>query len=666
MNLPDYRPDIDGLRAVAVLAVILFHAGVPALGGGYVGVDVFFVISGYLITGILLRSLQAGRHTIAGFYERRIRRIFPALFVVIAASAVAACALLLADELSNFGHSVLATSLFFANYHFMADTGYFAAPAATKPLLHMWSLAVEEQFYVVFPLLVAAVWKLARRHLLSVVITLALASLAYALWLMRHSPDQAFYSAPARAWELLAGAVVAIAMHQGLRPAGAALATPLAALALLGVLAPIVLYTEATPFPGLAALAPVLGTACLIYAMATPGNPVARLLACQPMRFVGLISYSLYLWHWPIFVFYKAWRVAPVGALESALLVAATFAAAIASWRWVERPFRGHAAGPTPATPQRRVLGTGLTTMALSAAVGGALLLSKGWPQRFEPEVGLILQAGLDEPRLPLCAVEPDDAGPTRGRCTLGTPGVAQSFALWGDSHAEALAPAVEAAALQAGVGGVISVRGGCPPLVGVRQMREGFRDCADRAERFLRELAGMPEVKTVLIAARWSLYAEGVRFRGEAGHVVYIADEPAATPSLAGNAQVFERGLRRTVQRLRAMGRTVVFVTQVPEAEYHVPRAMARLHHLGRTDAGPDLAPLRTHYEARRAIVERQLRTFEPALDVVRVENMLCPGGRCTVAREGLPIYRDSNHLTGTHARSLAPLFAAALSPSR
>jgi peptidoglycan/LPS O-acetylase OafA/YrhL len=659
----DYRPDIDGLRAIAVLAVVLFHAGVPGLGGGYVGVDVFFVISGYLITGILHRSLQAGSHSIAGFYERRIRRIFPALFAVLAASSAAAVVLLFAAELSNYGNSLLATSLFFANYHFMSDTGYFAAPAAAKPLLHMWSLAVEEQFYVVFPLLMAAAWRHARRHLLAIVLVLALLSLAYSLWLMAHSPDQAFYSAPARAWELLVGAALAIATQRGLRAARPGAAAALSFAALAAVLVPVVLYTEATPFTGVAALAPVLGSAGLLYAMATPGNPVARLLSTPPMRFVGLISYSLYLWHWPIFVFYKAWRIEPVSAAESALLVLLTFAAATASWRWVERPFRS----PAPQREQqRRVLAGGLGVMVLSAACGLVMLLGNGLPQRFQPEVAALLAAS-DDTALPQCsdatAATPLAAG---NGCALGAAGqTAPRFVVWGDSHAQALLPAIDVAGREAGAAGLYVGRGGCPPLVGVHQTREGFRDCAERAEAFLRELERRPEIGTVILAARWALYAEGVRFRGEAGHTVFIADANDAPPTLANNAVVFEQGLGRTVERLASMGRTVVFVSQVPEAEFHIPRAMARAQHLGRT---VELAPLRQDYDRRQAQVERALRSAaeRAAIRVVRPEQVLCAGERCTVSAGALPAYRDSNHLTAAQARSLAPLFAPVLSPSR
>jgi hypothetical protein len=300
--------------------------------------------------------------------------------------------------------------------------------------------------------------------------------------------------------------------------------------------------------------------------------------------------------------------------------------------------------------------------MSLGVAAGLALLLSKGWPQRFDPEVGLILAQSQDQPRLPACAAGVDDVGAAHAKCRLGVPGAAPSFALWGDSHAEALVPAIEGAAWEAGASGLIAVRGGCPPLVGVRQVREGFRDCADRAEAFLAELATMPEIKTVVLAARWALYTEGERFRREAGHTVFVTDDVSSTPSLEANAQVVERGLRRTVERLRAMGRTVVFVSQVPETEFHLPRAMARLHHLGRPADESELAPLRAHYEARQARVEQVLRSIAPALPVVRVEQALCAGERCTVARNGLPIYRDSNHLTASHAHTLTPMFVPVL----
>ncbi|QPF76338.1 acyltransferase [Roseateles sp. DAIF2] len=655
----EYRPEVDGLRAIAVLSVMLFHADIPGFTGGYVGVDIFFVISGYLITGILLRAVEARQFSIAQFYERRIRRIFPALFVVLAASTLCAGLLLFANELANFGKSLFATSLFYANYHFMHDTGYFATPAGSKPLLHMWSLAVEEQFYLLFPLYVYAAWRWFRRGLLPLTVLLSLLSFAYSLWLIERSPDQAFYSAPARAWELMVGSLLAMGLQRWPQPMRLGRSQLLAGLGLLALLLPIGLYTEATPFPAGAALPPVLGSALLIWAAATPGNAVARLLSLPPVRFTGLISYSLYLWHWPVFMFYKTYAIQAPGALETGLLLLATFALATLTWRFVERPFRRGGG----ARQRRQVLIAGAAAMGVGICCGALLVLGKGLPGRFDPEIGRILAVADDAPLLSSCQ-EPQ-GHPGLRLCSAGAAEPAHaSFVVWGDSHAEALLPAIDASARAAGAAGLVFVRGGCPPLLGVRQTLEGFRDCARGADAFIRYLADHPELKRVILVSRWAVYATGERFRREPGHELPITDDQATTSSLQANLQVFERGLARSLDQLAALKREVVLVTQVPEAEYRIPAAMARARHLGRQ---PELAPLRDDYRERQAPVEQAFerqRDRHRDLVFIRPEQVLCVQERCTISVDGLPIYRDSNHLSASRARALAPLFDPLFAP--
>ena len=647
-----HQPEIDGLRALAVIPVVLFHAGVPIFGGGYVGVDIFFVISGYLITNILLDALRDERFSLLQFYERRIRRIFPALFTVLLVSACAAAWLLFPDELTDYGHSLFATSLFYANYHFMQGTGYFAAPAESKPLLHMWSLAVEEQFYLLFPLYLYVAWRWFRRWQLGLTLGLAMASLAYCAWLMGRMPDQAFYSAPARAWELMAGA--ALAMWPALPPRNQGLANAAAVAGLGAIVTSVALYSEATAFPGLMALPPVLGSVAIIYVAGAPGNFVGWLLAMAPLRWVGSISYSLYLWHWPVFVFYKAQAIEPLRAQDSALMVVLASLLAVLSWRFVERPFRTgwYSAGQT------RIIMAGAALMIVGIASGAAIALGDGYPGRFPSQVNAILSAETDSPPKGSCQEIHQRGGAALNVCTIGAAQAkGPTFAVWGDSHAEALLPAIDAAARQHRLAGVHVVRGGCPALLSVRQTRDGYQDCDVSAEAFMAYLADHPNIHQVIMASRWALYAMGQRFRREPGHTVFITDKLTVHPSLEENRRVFERGLQRTLERLASMERQVVLVTQVPEAEWRVPLAMARAERLGRPI---ELAPRSVDYRARQAFVEKiiaQNMQQHPLL-IVHPEQALCQRERCVVSTNGRPIYRDSNHLTASHALKLAPIF--------
>ncbi|MDF1821884.1 MAG: acyltransferase family protein [Alcanivoracaceae bacterium] len=357
-----YRKEIDGLRAVAVLPVMLFHAGVSGFSGGFVGVDVFFVISGYLITTILLEERADGRFSLLGFYDRRIRRILPALYFVMFCSIPAAWYLMLPDDLENFGQSLVSTTLFSNNILLWITSDYFQLEAEFKPLLHTWSLAVEEQYYIVFPALLALLWRYGRRHLFAALALVAIASLAAAEMASRFWPQAAFYLIPFRAWELMAGALVAI--HFLKHPGKTFANGPLALAGLVLILASVVLYDSGTPFPGVYALVPVLGTVLFIVYGST-GTLAARVLSLRPMVLVGLMSYSLYLWHQPMLAFMRISSLAEPGALKVAAFLASSCVLGWFSWRYVEAPFRN----------RKRI---GRIPLFASAAVSSVVLLSVG------------------------------------------------------------------------------------------------------------------------------------------------------------------------------------------------------------------------------------------------------------------------------------------------
>ena len=329
-----YRPEIDGLRAVAVVPVVLFHAGFQAFAGGYVGVDVFFVISGYLITWILITDLEKDRFSIAEFYERRARRILPALFFMMACCLPFAWAWMLPSEFKEFSQALIAVSLFVSNILFWRKTDYFAPAAEENPLLHTWSLAVEEQFYIVFPLLLLALWRFGRNPVMWAIILLSLGSLALSEWGWRNAPAPNFYLIVTRAWELGAGAICAFMLRGRPVQENAILSS----LGLGLIVFAVVAYDGDTPFPSLYALAPV-GGAALVILFSGPDTPVGRLLSQRAFVGIGLVSYSVYLWHQPLFAFTRI----RFGYLEDGMmlaLAAASLGLGWLSWRFVERPFR--------------------------------------------------------------------------------------------------------------------------------------------------------------------------------------------------------------------------------------------------------------------------------------------------------------------------------------
>ncbi len=372
-----YRAEIDGLRALAVLPVILFHAGFEIFSGGYVGVDVFFVISGYLITTILIEDIERDRFSIANFYERRARRILPALFFVMLLCIPFAWMWMLPSQLKDFLQSVAAVSLFSSNVLFWRESGYFDAAAEEKPLLHTWSLAVEEQYYVLFPIFLFLAWRLGKRRVFWMIVVFAGASLALSEWGWRHLATANFYLAPTRAWELFAGSIAAfIVLKRGVKANNA-----LALLGLAAILFAIFAYDGSTPFPSVYALIPVVGVVLLVL-FADQSTFVARLLSTKLLVGIGLISYSAYLWHQPLFAFARICSVDAPNPTIMLMLAAAAIVLAAISWRTVEVPMRNRRL-----VTRSQVFATSLVGVLLFA--GGGLLGQAYWeklaPGRFNP-----------------------------------------------------------------------------------------------------------------------------------------------------------------------------------------------------------------------------------------------------------------------------------------
>jgi len=372
-----YRREIDGLRAVAVLPVIIFHAGFEVFSGGYVGVDVFFVISGYLITSILIGELERGEFSVARFYERRARRILPALFFVMLACLPFAYFWMLPSQLKDFGQSIVAVVFSASNILFWQEEGYFSASAELKPLLHTWSLAVEEQYYLLFPLLLLLLWRLGRSRVFWIVLSIAILSLLLSEWGWRNEPSANFYLAPSRAWELLGGSICAfLTMGREQRTSN-----PLSAAGLLLIVFSIFYYDASTPFPSLYALAPVGGT-MLIILFAGKTTWVSRLLSTAPFVGIGLISYSAYLWHQPLFAFARLRSVAQPSQLLMAGLAVIAMLLAWGTWRFVEQPFRKGA--KSVLVSQRSVFAASAAVGAVFIALGVTAHIGKGFEWRFD------------------------------------------------------------------------------------------------------------------------------------------------------------------------------------------------------------------------------------------------------------------------------------------
>jgi peptidoglycan/LPS O-acetylase OafA/YrhL len=493
-----HRSDIDGLRALAVVPVVLFHARLLAVHGGFVGVDVFFVISGFLISSVIVEELARGEFSILRFYERRCRRILPALFAMFIGTSLVSAIVLMPPDLAAFGRSLLSSVLFVSNVYFWKDSGYFDGTAEFKPLLQTWSLSVEEQFYLFAPYLLLAISVFFKKRYLTLLVPIALASLGLSAWAVAHAPNAAYYVLPTRFWEILLGGLLAVGAKTGPRVRG--VRELLAGIGFAGVLGSSFFYSEATPFPGLAALVPCGGAALIIYAGLGGSSLVARLLGTRPLTFIGNISYSLYLWHWPLFALYR-YRVArELSALEAGLLVLGSLVLGVLSWHFVEKPFRKQS-NPLG----RRFIFAGSAAGALATATfAGTAMATGGLPFRV-PGFETVDTGGQRE----------YDTS-SEGNCFLGdgqthqdwggdkcfvTRGRGPTVLLWGDSFAAHYVPGIKrhAAEMQADL--LEYTLSACPPVFGFDTLSNPpCRAFNDHVPELVKEYG----VKSVVVSGRW------------------------------------------------------------------------------------------------------------------------------------------------------------------
>jgi peptidoglycan/LPS O-acetylase OafA/YrhL len=669
-----YRADIDGLRAIAVLPVLFFHTDLPGMSGGYVGVDVFFVISGYLITSILQKDMLQKRFSIIRFYERRVRRLWPALIAVVAFSLAVGWFILLPTNLKELGKSLVAVTVFSSNILFWRQAGYFDGAAELKPLLHTWSLAVEEQFYLFFPPFLLAMHRFAPKLITASFILSFIVSFGAAVLLLGSYQSLVFYNLPFRAWELLFGSLLAVHTVPAFKDVRLAHASGLLGLGLIG--ASVVLLSKTTPFPGLAALPPCLGTALVIHAGLTPGAWSARLLGVAPLVFVGKISYSLYLWHWPLIVFARLLH--PEGELElwtSLLLIVVSFAAGAFSWRFIEQPFR--AAPPKGRFTARTMFVGAAVVSGLWLIAGLGLFFLRGVPSRLSVESQRLAYAAEDfQPFPDTCGEWPGPRGVADGFCLIGDREAGDpTFFLWGDSHAGILVHGFEAAAEEAHVSGLFSNQAGCPAFFGVEKdetVSDAHVDaeCGANNRRIREILEAVDSIDRVILVGRWAYYSEGggVGFNAHQGVDLWRTDGERGAES---NAEVFAGALRETVETLRAMGKSVYVVRQIPELEDFQAEQQA-ISMLVRGAAATDrLAEVSVI--PRAEVLERQ-RVFEEAfpplarqdgVTLIDTWGYFCDEQVCrALDDDGRPRYFDNNHVTTTTSRDLAPTFARAFQP--
>lgn len=626
-----HRPEIDGLRAIAVLPVILFHAGFEAFHGGYVGVDVFFVISGYLITSIIAADVEKGTFSLAAFYERRARRILPALFLVVIASVPFAWAWLTPADMKDFSQSVAAVALFVSNVLFWRESGYFQAEAMLKPLLHTWSLAVEEQFYLLFPVFFLIAWRLAGAKAVRFLVVLGVISLAVAEWGAHNKPAATYLLLPTRAWEVVLGAVLALLHRRSADDAANENSgrwwRDLAAIAGLGMIAWSALsFDQRTLFPGLAALIPTVGTVLTIH-YARPTTLAGRFLATPTLVGVGLISYSAYLWQQPLFAFARQRNLWEPSASVMALLSVFTLVLAYGSWRFVEQPFRSRAwIGRKPF-----VIASVMATLSLTAFGLFGHLTNGDYFRRAvaHTEANIDQQLRVNQGLSIAC----DGAFTLNPLCrTSDHP----DLLLWGDSHAMHLAQGLITS--RPDIKMIQFTRSVCAPILDMapvsgRTPESWARECIATNDSVLSWLRKTRTIRYAVLGSPFTQYL-GADARA-------LLRDGSVVPAQALVAEY----LLNTIRQLEALGIHVVVFSSPPANGGDIGRCLKNAYRFEQPYERCNFSAAAA--DAQQAGLRSLLREVAAHSSVVWLADGICDHGICRAAVDSTFIYRDYGHLT-------------------
>lgn len=623
----DFRYEINALRAFAVLAVLAYHFKLPGISGGFAGVDVFFVISGFLISSQILDAQARGNFSYRRFYSARLRRIFPALFVVGIVCLVWGWFFYLSRDYVRLNRHVVAALAFVSNLVFHGEKGYFDPVADTKALLHTWSLSVEAQFYLFLPLLLALALRFGPRAQRRLIVAATLGFLGWMLYLSFANPGKGFYLLSCRTGEFLVGVVMALLRH---RTAGPARSNFGGALSLVVLLASFGLIDSSMAWPGLWTLLPVLATAALL---AFGAAPVLRpLLNAWPLQRTGDISYSLYLWHWPIWVFANqlcAMYGRDLTAMDIAGMTLLSFALAYLSWKYVEQPVRDRQGWWT----DRRVALGALAGLLVCFLFGLVVVVTKGLPSRLPAYVQRAAEATLVKTPRDECFRRFDSTKDAQEQfCTFGAQGVAPSMMLWGDSHANQYGSAVADAAAALGQAGLIATQSACAPRLIVAH--HGRSACDRFNVEVMDYLRAHPEVRTIVLGRWWS--------QGE---------DIDVTLGLVGE--------------LLSIGRRVVLIGPLPAPGFDVPERWSRQQIRAGQAIDEMNLPIQTQSNPQstrdRLLAALAAKVAEGRVALVDPLQRLCDGTRCRLVENGRSNFRDDSHVSQSASLDFTPDFRAA-----
>ena len=638
-----YRPEIDGLRAVAILAVLLFHADFKAFSGGFVGVDVFFVISGYLIGHLLLQNLKDGTFDFWNFWQRRICRILPALSVMVGTVLIIGSVIYFPEDYKLVARQAAFQSVMAPNIYFYSLSGYFNPDHATKPLLHTWSLGVEEQFYILIPFVLYFARKKMRKRFIPVLAGITILSFAASVYAVLRSPDAAFYLLPFRMWELMAGTMVAaLSIPAHIRKWQA---EALAASGLLMIVIGVLLYTSKTLFPGFSALLPCLGAALFIWSNGSHLTKAGRLLSFKPFVFIGVISYSLYLWHWPIFAMIDYIPIIPEHWAVKPLMIVASFILAILSWRYIETPFNRMA---RTASRKQAYVAMAICLFFFAASGVSAFVYAKLQPT----QTGFLNVAAAHK-----------DINPNREKCQHKdgsrferddvcetNPGKHKKpgFIMLGDSHGDADAPIFYRLSERSGRNGYVAFKHGCPPILGFSM--PGWKESENqKCHEFVKtafDFIDRKKIKTVFLIGYWDNWLK------DEGDAFF---EPGLQS--AGYKNIGIAGLQHALDELKQKNVKIYVLLSTPPMKAPVPRLLGFQERFGLGHASAYIS--RDDYLKNRPAEMQALIKQNPNVTFLDPAQLFCPKDKCWAFEGNNSLYYDKNHLSSYGVEKLRALFA-------
>jgi peptidoglycan/LPS O-acetylase OafA/YrhL len=649
-----YKKEIDGLRALAVLPVILFHAGFTTFSGGFVGVDIFFVISGYLITTIIVDEMDKGSFSLLNFYERRARRILPALFFVMLCTLPFAWFWMLPQDLKSFSQSLVAVPIFGSNVLFWLTSGYFDTASELKPLLHTWSLAVEEQYYVLFPVFLMLAWKLGKKWIISLLLIVAIFSVLVADYGSRNHPSFTFYLLPTRAFEILIGALISLYINhkRSIISVSQSVSQSVSLAGFALILYAIFAFDKNTPSPSSYTLIPTIG-AGLILVFANNGNIVGKLLGSKLAVGIGLISYSAYLWHQPLLAFARLRSINEPSHLLLGLLAMLSILMGYLSWKYIETSFRNKSI-----TSKKRVFIYSFTGSLFFISIGLIGHFTQGIPSRLKIPVEVaesIVSSKIREK----CDINFDTkTGRNIDFCSLGDTKKSNiTLAIFGDSHSHAILPALDVIGKERMEKYSHIGLGGCPPLLNVDVVKGSWQPkvceyLSTKQYNFIKE----NKVKNVLLVGRWSLYTDGEYDNSGTFHLVSNKDTAINRNT---SRLVFEKSLKETIENYQKIGVNVFVFAQVPQQKIAGGYFYQKLYFFNEMDKQKGIYSSSISYDEHlklqnfnRNVISKLQKELK--FTYIQVDKEFCDDKKCYLGTDLKSKYTDDDHVSISGALSL------------